>query len=128
MGCWLDSKSAAEADSEVDFFDKNSFLRLAFLLSVDGPLLVPCGKGPLAPPGVQEEGEGGTDGDGELKALALPCQCLAKVQALGGQGRVSLVHSSHFGLLLKYESLDRSQKVKHCFCCALSGLSGQLLV
>ena len=45
----MDSKSAAEADSEVDFFDKNSFLRLAFLLSVDGLFLFLVGRVSLPP-------------------------------------------------------------------------------
>ena len=70
----------------------------------------------LALPGVQGEGEGGADSDSKLEVLALTCQCLAKVQALGGQGGVSFVHSSQFGLLLNYEIFEKSQKVKHVTC------------
>ena len=68
------------------------------------PLLDPCRQSLLSLPGVQGEGEGGADGDGELKHLALACQCLAEVQALGRQRGVSLTHCSHFCLLLNYQN------------------------
>ena len=41
---WLDSKPVAEVDSEVDFLIRNSFLRLAFLLCVDGLFLLLVGR------------------------------------------------------------------------------------
>ena len=59
-----------------------------------------CGQGCLALLGLQGEGEVGADGDGDLERLAMTCQCLAKVQALSGQGGVSHAHSSHFLCLL----------------------------
>ena len=53
-------------------------------------------------PGVQGEGEPRADGQGEVEGLALLCQCLAKVHALGGQGTVSFTRGGHFILLLNY--------------------------
>ena len=55
--------------------------------------------GNVLAPGVQGEGEGGTNGNGEVEGMALPGQRLAEVQALGEQGWVNF-HTSHFGLLL----------------------------
>ena len=46
---WLDSKSVAEADSELDFFFKKSSLRLAFLLRVDGLFFFLEGRGVFFP-------------------------------------------------------------------------------
>ena len=43
------------------------------------PLLDPCRQRLISLPDVQGEGEGGADGDGELKHFALACQCLAEV-------------------------------------------------
>ena len=98
----------------MDFLDKNSSLRLAFLLRVDGPLLDPFGKGILVHPGVQGEGEGGANGNLELESLALTCQCSTEVQALGGQGGFSLTDCGHFCcFLLKNPILNWSQKVNH---------------
>ena len=46
-------------------------------------------------PGVQGEGEGGVEGEGEVKGLALAGQCLAKGQTLGYQGGGHFI--THFG-------------------------------
>ena len=83
------SNPVAVAASDGDLL-RYSSLRLAFLLIVDGLLLflILMGKVSFAHPGVQREGEGGVNGDRELEHLALTCQCLAEVQALGGQGGV----------------------------------------
>ena len=51
-------------------------------------LFAPGWHGLLALPGIQGEGEGGADGEGELELLALDGQHTAEVHALGGQGRV----------------------------------------
>ena len=51
-------------------------------------LLAPCWHGLLALPGIQGEGEGGADGEGELKILAMAGQRMAEIHALCCQGRV----------------------------------------
>ena len=51
-------------------------------------LFAPGWHGLLALPGIQGEGEGGADGEGELKILAMAGQCMADVHALCCQGRV----------------------------------------
>ena len=48
-------------------------------------------------PGVQGEGEVGTNREGEVEDLTLVCQCLAEVHALGGKGGVIFTHRTHFG-------------------------------
>ena len=65
---------------------------LLFLLAVHG-------QGHLRP-GVEREGEGGTNVEGEVDFHALAGQRLAEIQALDGQRGVSFIHSSHFGVLL----------------------------
>ena len=50
------------------------------------------------PGGVQREGEGRTNIQGEVENLTLAGQCLAEVHALGDQGGVNFNHCSHFGL------------------------------
>ena len=50
-------------------------------------------------PGVQSEGEGWANVEGELDNLALAGQCLAECHALCCQGGVIFTNSSHFGLL-----------------------------
>ena len=47
-------------------------------------------------PGVQGEGEGGAQGEGEVEGLALAGQCLAKGQTLGCQGGGDFI--THCGL------------------------------
>ena len=113
---WLDSKPFNTEDSDWgELLGKKLFS--AFCISFQGrwafPFLDPCGQACLALLGVQREGEGGADGDGELEVLALAGQCLAEVQALGGQRGVRLTHSSHFCLLLNYQKRWQHQKVKH---------------
>ena len=63
-----------------------------------------CWQGLLALPGVQGEGEG-AQGENKFELLALLCQRLAEVHALGFQGRVlswCFIHSRK--LLLNYEN------------------------
>ena len=69
------------------FLLRNSILRLAFLLCVEG-LSFFLGEG---------EGEVGAHVQGEVESLALGGQCLAKFHALGvGQGDVNFTRCSHF--------------------------------
>ena len=99
---------AATEESTVEgaclFLLRNSILRLAFLLCVEG-LSFFLSTGSAASqnqsqslaPGVQGEGEGGAHVQGEVESLALGGQCLAKFHALGvGQGDVNLTRCSHF--------------------------------
>ena len=55
-------------------------------------------------PGVQGEGEVRTNGNREVEDLALAGQCLAKVQALGGHGGASLVHSSNISAVIFFKT------------------------
>ena len=80
---------AATEESTVEgaclFLLRNSILRLAFLLCVEG-LSFFLG-----------EGEVGAHVQGEVESLALGGQCLAKFHALGvGQGEVNFTRLSHF--------------------------------
>ena len=99
---------AATEESTVEgaclFLLRNSILRLAFLLCVEG-LSFFLSTGSAASqrqsqslaPGVQGEGEGGAHVQGEVESLALGGQCLAKFHALGvGQGDVNFTRCSHF--------------------------------
>ena len=61
-------------------------------------LLLGC-QGFLAP-GVQSEGEGRPNVEGELESLPLAAQRLTEGQALGCQRGVSFINCGHFGLLL----------------------------
>ena len=45
-------------------------------------------------PGVQGKGEGRANGEGDVESLPHVGQCLAKIQALGHQGRVIISHCS----------------------------------
>ena len=64
-------------------------------------------------PGVQGEGEAGTNGKGEVEGLTLGCQCSAKVHALGDQGGVFFTHCTHFGFTSESWKLESCRKT----CC-----------
>ena len=72
------------ADFNSDCSDsRNSFCPLSFLLRLRGfvfLLLVTCMTG------VQGDGEGGAEGGGEVKGMALASHCPVKGQTLGCQG------------------------------------------
>ena len=89
------------------FLAMNSSLRLAFLLMVEGALLLLHPKSHCChSPGVQGKGEGWAHSKREVKFLPFAGQCLAEVHALGDQGGVSFTDCSHFwGLVLKYENV-----------------------
>ena len=75
-------------------------------------------------PGVQEEGEVGTDGQGEVEGLTLACQCLAKVHPLGDQVGVFFTHLTHFGFTSESVKLESCRKTCcHHFQFLLSSLS-----
>ena len=83
------------------------FQKLSFPLGVPphcrgaGPLPSHGAGGVLPLPGVQGEGDGGPDVEGEGESNPLGDQRLADVQALGGHDGVSSTHCCHFVLLLK---------------------------
>jgi hypothetical protein len=77
--------SSADFDP-VGFDSRKSFLLLSFLLCGRACLLLPSHLQDWSLyPGVQGEGEGGAEGEGEVKGLALAGQRLAIGQTLGCQ-------------------------------------------
>ena len=70
---------------------------MAFVLIVQGLvffLVIMAGR--ALHPGVQEEGEGVTNGEGEVETLVLVGQCLAKIRTLRSKGRTFFTHFDFF--------------------------------